>query len=49
MATSGLRLLEWRVWRQPEGFSRNQRASWYGAGEPRWRERDAGRVRAIEV
>src|SRR5215831_3517395 len=21
MATSGLRLLEWRVWRQPEGFS----------------------------
>jgi len=23
------RLLEWRVWREPEGFSRNQRASWY--------------------
>lgn len=25
----GLRLLEWRVWIWPDGFSRNQRASWY--------------------
>ena len=29
LGSSGLRLLEWRVWREPEGFSRHQRASWY--------------------
>jgi len=29
LGSSGLRLLEWRVLRWPDGFSRNQRASWY--------------------
>ena len=29
LGSSGLRLLEWRVWREPEGFSWHQRASWY--------------------
>jgi hypothetical protein len=29
LGSSGLRLLEWRVWREPEEFSRHHRASWY--------------------
>jgi hypothetical protein len=41
--------LEWRVWRLREGFSRNERASWYGStlfGRRRRVAKDRGAIAA---